>query len=610
MIVRSSTRCVAMPRSSMHAAACWASVAPQAFCRLVAFAMVACLLGCDQNPSAGLPRSDAERKEAEPEATHGSLAKSLSSAIALEWREDALAPCLYRNGSEHQLFALPETTGGGLAVLDFDRDGRMDVFSAGGGYPDLENRVLKGYPGALCRGLEGMRFASVSLRARVDLSSIYNAAIAVADYDADGFDDVLVTGYSGLQFLKNQGDGTFASLPCPEMGLVDQLWSSSAAFFDADQDGLLDLYVVHYADWSFDNNPNCSSLKGDGSQELQQYHCGPREFKGLPDSLFKNLGDGTFLDVTEGSGLEHSLRGLSVVAADLDGDLDVDLYVCNDVDPNLLYRNDGDFHFTEIGRRSGVACNDIGTPEGSMGIAVGDYNSDGKFDLWVTNYQNEIGALYRNNGNLLFTYASHAARIAATDEASVGWGTAFCDIDADGDEDLVVVNGHIEMRANGSSYDQRPQVLENMDGKWFRLVPSQVSKYLSTPQPSRSLAMADFDRDGKMDFVASRVNLDPALVLNQTPTTGSYLAVRLVGTQSNRNAIGAVARLNIAERTWVRQLVGGGSYAGTSDYLIHFGIPASHAALAGTLTIRWPSGKEQTLAVDRLNQEWLLVEGE
>ena len=541
-------------------------------------------------------------------------ATSATNSIAVHMHEGALPGSLYRNGSELGNMFLPETTGGGIAALDYDLDGRPDILSAGGGAPDVPSKTMRGFPGALFRNQTGFVFKSVSEPSRLDLSATYNCAIAVADYDADGFPDVLTTGYSGLQLFHNCGDGTLELVTAPTLessgpgiGLEDSQWSSAAAFFDANNDGLLDLYVAHYANWSFDNNPICKVPAGPGSSESVTDYCGPREFKGLTDAMFENRGDGTFTNISGAVGIDETLRGLGIMAADFDGDRDVDIYVSNDVDPNLLYRNDGDFHFTEVARRSGVACNDSGIPEGSMGIALGDYNLDGKLDLWVTNYQNEVNALYKNNGNLFFTYASNTARISPTDEASVGWGTAFVDMELDGDEDLVVANGHIETRAIGSAFDQRPQILDNIDGKFFRLVPRD-GNYLAVPQPSRAVAMADFNRDGLLDYAVSRLNMDAALVENRSKRLGKYIVVRLIGTSSNRDAIGTSVRLDAGGKSWVRQRFGGGSYAATGESLVHFGVPAAAATSSPAMTIDWPSGKSQTVTLDGWDRDILVVE--
>ncbi|MBU6238098.1 MAG: VCBS repeat-containing protein [Planctomycetes bacterium] len=576
----------------------------------VAFGLLS-LSSCNTQPSSD--KSQQQQRQdgvSTAKATPPSSDSQDSSRIRVDWLKDALGGCIYRNGSEQQHYFLPETTGGGIAAFDYDRDGRIDIAAAGGGYPVPSERAMKGYPGSLMRCVEKMRFTDAKSYARMDLSEIYNAAIAIGDWDADGFSDLLATGYSGLQLLRNQGDGTFEKMPNPRSGLVDSLWSSSAVWFDADGDGLLDLYVAHYADWSYENDPKCSAPKESGSQEVVPDYCGPRAYKGLPDTLFANQGDGTFNDITKSAGIADSLRGLGIIVADLDGDRDADIYVANDVDPNLLYRNDGGFKFTEMARRSGVACNDVGIPEGSMGIALADYNGDGRFDLWVTNYQNEIGALYRSSGNMLFSYASQSARIPATDQGAVGWGTAFADMDLDGKEDIFIVNGHVELHANGSSFEQRPQILHNIDRKYFRLVSRDESEFLSTPQSARSLAMADFNDDGRMDFAVSRLNTEAVLVTNRTETDGLYLKVRLAGTRSNRDGIGTTVRMLVGEQTYLRQLVGGGTYAGTNDSVLHFGVPASLSAEKPQLTILWPSGIEQKVEVDGWNQELLVVEQE
>lgn len=579
-------------------------------CGLAIALMLLSLSGCDPQPSNDAVNSQlldsSKTSKAMPQANDSQA----STRIRVDWIKGALAGCIYRNGSEQQLHFLPETTGGGIAIIDYDRDGRLDIVAAGGGYPVTSEKAMLGYPGSLMRSFGNLRFSSMESNARMDLSEIYHAAIAIGDWDADGFSDLLATGYSGLQLLRNQGDGTFEKIPTMQIGLADSLWSASAAWLDADGDGLLDLYVAHYADWSYEHNPKCNSPKESGSTEQVSDYCGPRQYRGLADSLFANRGDGTFSDVSESAGISDTLRGLGVLAADLDGDRDTDLYVANDVDPNLLYRNDGGFHFTEMARRSGVACNDVGIPEGSMGIALGDFNRDGRFDLWVTNYQNEIGALYRASGNLLFSYASHGARIPLTDEGAVGWGTAFADMDLDGNEDIVIVNGHVELHSNGSTFEQRPQILQNVERKYFRLTSRDDSDFLSTPQSARSLAMADLNDDGRMDFVVSRINTEAVLVTNRTETDGAYLKVRLVGTRSNRDAIGTTARINSGTEILVRQIVGGGTYAGTNDSVIHFGIPASGSKDKPQLTILWPSGIEQKVEVDGWNQELLIVEQE
>jgi hypothetical protein len=288
--------------------------------------------------------------------------------------------------------------------------------------------------------------------------------------------------------------------------------------------------------------------------------------------------------------------------------------VSNDVEPNLLFRNDGGFQWTELGRRAGVATNDQGRAEGSMGIALGDFNNDLKFDLWVTNYADEFNALYRGTGRLSFAYATNAARITSTDEQSVGWGTAMCDLELDGDEDIVVINGHLERYS--PNHSQRPHLLENIEGKRFA-ISAKDSPFFDTPQDGRGLAVGDLNRDGLVDLVVTRINASCALVENGSIPQGDYLSVRLVGQVSNRDAVAAVATLSVGDRSWIRQRVGGGSYASTNDSALHFGIPrfegvggdlVSSRGRSGTLKVDWPSGQTSLIEITEFNGELLVVE--
>lgn len=523
-------------------------------------------------------------------------AKFLFSELELE-----LPNSQFLDGSEANLFSLVETTGGGSALFDYDADGQLDLLTAGGGWIDTENRRLPGHQGALFRHLGNFNFQPSTSQACINLSKSYHSAILAGDYDNDGFTDFLATGFHGLQWFHNQGDGTFESVPMTD----ENVWSSSAAFADLDSDGDLDLYVVHYANWSFENNPTCPSQ----SDPNRRDYCGPSDFQGIPDSVYENTGDGHFkLHSPDGVSIP-ALRGLGVLAADLDGDRKTDLYVTNDVEPNLLYQNHAPFQWTELGRRAGVATNDQGRAEGSMGIALGDYNNDSRFDLWVTNYADEFCALYRGTGPMTFAYASNATRIPATDEQSVSWGTAMHDLDLDGDEDILVINGHLERYA--TYHDQRPQLLENHQGSRFSLA-ALDSPFFQKPIAGRGLATGDLNRDGLVDLAVTRIGKPIALVRNDsrslTSTPNAFLRVRLVGCTSNRDAIGTVAKLTIDKQSWIRQATSGASYASTCENVLHFGIPHTHIDKPTTLEVFWPSGQNSKLTIEKLNAEVLVIE--
>jgi hypothetical protein len=552
----------------------------------------------------GCSGSHVEKEEREVTNAIRGDQPNASPHIRFEEIPNALPGSEFLDGSELGGFALPETTGGGIAVFDYDRDGRMDVCCAGGGAIDMANRSVHGRPGSLFRNRTPFRFDSVAVLSHVDMSSLYSSAILAADFDNDGFVDLTVAGFANLLMFRNMGDGTFEQLP----GIDAEAgrWSSAGAYFDADQDGDLDLYVVHYADWGFDKHPFCPSR----NDAQQQDYCGPTDFLGLPDGFYINEGDGRWRDASLSMGSEVASRGLGVLAADLDGDRDTDLYVANDVEPNLLFRNDGlnrdgQIDWREVGIQSGAANGGSGKPEGSMGIAMGDFNRDGRFDIWVTNYERELNAMYRNEGKMVFSYVSHTTRIGTTDEQAVGWGTAFMDVDLDGYEDLLVVNGHLEKYA--PYHLQRPQLLLNQLGQTFRLT-ANVGTFFDTPMAGRGVALSDFDSDGRLDFCVTRIAAPHAMVRNTSTVVGSSLGVRLIGTRSNREAIGAVATLKIGNETQIRQVIGGGSYASTSDRLLHFGIPNAMQSMSGTLVIQWPSGFDQEIPIDHWNQSLVIVE--
>lgn len=508
-------------------------------------------------------------------------------------------PHLYQSGSVDQQTTILESLGGGVGVIDFDLDGLADLFFTGGGR--LTNEVVSGQPGQLFQNRGDWNFTPVGEQAVVSEANHYSHGAFVTDYDEDGFPDILVTGYGGLTLFRNQGDGTFTSIPSEQSGLEDTSWSSAAAWGDFNQDGFLDIYVGHYVDWSFENHPICPSAQDPEIREI----CSPRQFQSLNDMVYLSNGDGTFREATAEANLRPGGKCLGVVSLDIDRDGDCDLYVANDTTNNFLYLNDGQGRFEEVGELSGVALDDHGIPNGSMGVDAGDFNQDGQFDLWVANYESEAFALYRQSRDALFTFVSHVQGIRAIESDFVGFGTLFTDADLDGDEDLFVTNGHVILHPTLAPRKQLPLVLENTGTQFNRLQWPQ-SHVLGQPHEGRGLAQADLDRDGDPDLIYAHVDETPLVLENRVESAGTSLVVRLIGTTGPRTAIGAVVEVETEQATRVRTIKGGGSYLSTSENVLFFGIP--NGETAKRIRVQWSSGEETLIALETLDKEITIVE--
>ncbi len=506
----------------------------------------------------------------------------------------------YHDGQEAEHFAILESLGGGVALCDFDLDGRNDLFfPGGGGYSN--DYVPLGLPGALFRNVDTWKFVNVSPLAGLDTAGHYSHGAAAADFDSDGFPDLLITGYGGLTLFHNQGDGTFTEQTAAAR-LTDTLWSSSAAWADFDGDGDLDLYIAHYVDWSPTNDRHCTSPS---EKNEPREICSPRWFKGLSDTLYFSNGDGTFRNGSVEGGLRQSGpdddgqdKGLGVVAADVDLDGDIDVYIGNDTVPNFFYMNDGG-HLTEIALKSGTALSDRGIPDGSMGVDIVDFNLDGRPDIWVANYERESIALYRqekngkNPGDVFFTHVSQMTGITNVGGIYVGWGTAFFDFDRDGDEDALVSNGHVIRFPANSEVAQLPLLLENLAGKRFQNVAPIAGDYLASKHRGRGLAVGDLDGDGRVDAVLSNINDPVAVLANETPDANHWIAIHLIGRDSNRDAIGAFVKVKTSSGQQLHLVKGGSSYASTSDRTLHFGLGG--ATQVDAIEIHWPKGQVQLL---------------
>ncbi len=515
------------------------------------------------------------------------IAKVPTVASFADVTKRATVSFTYRNGQESGHFAILESLGGGVGMTDYDNDGDLDLLVPGGGEYRTDKEIVGLSPG-LFRNEGGWRFSARAGEAGIESAPWYSHGAAAGDFDNDGFTDILITGYGGLLLFQNQGDGTYRQI-ARDAGLTDSLWSSSAAWGDVNGDGNPDLYVAHYVDWSPDNNPVC-----DGPEANLREVCPPRRFEPLPDVFYQSNGDGTFTDVSATIPLRNDGKGLGVLMADVDLDGHLDIYVANDTVANFLYRNKGDGHLEDASIRSGTSLSDSGTPDGSMGVDAGDYNLDGQPDLWVSNYERESFALYRNEGNFFFQHVSRSTQVTAVGGLAVGWGTVFIDFDRDGDEDVFVSNGHVIRYPKNAPIRQPPLLFQNDSGKQFQNVAPVAGQYMRTPHMGRGVAAGDLDNDGDQDLAVSMVN-EPMAVLSNESGTNNAMVIRLIGIQSSRDAVGALIRVQVApdQPQMIRLVKSGGSYASSSDPRQFFGLGQATSVVA--VEICWPSGIIQSL---------------
>lgn len=490
---------------------------------------------------------------------------------------------------------LPETQGSGCALLDYDGDGLLDLFLVNGGLtPDSPVVPLTGH--RLYRNLGGWKFEDVTRKSGIRTTKDYGMGVAAGDYDNDGHSDLYLTRFGANSLYRNNGDGTFSDV-AREAGVGAGGWSTSAAFFDFDRDGYLDLYVVRYLDYRYEQAPYCAE------KNVRSY-CHPKNFSGVPDKLYRNLGNGRFQDVSEASGIANREgKGLGVVAADFDDDGWMDLYVANDTTRNFLYRNNRNGTFSDVTLASGTGYSPEGDAEAGMGVDAADYDGDGLLDIAVTNYDLETNALYRNEGKWLFSDERWPAGLAKTDRLLLGFGTAFFDFDNDGDQDLLIVNGHVldnaEQVRDEIRYLQPLQLLNNQQGRFSEN--PQFAEYASgLLRAGRALSLGDIDNDGDLDALVSNSGQQPTLLQNRAGSRQNWLLLKLVGTRSNRDGIGARVVAITDKGKQVAQVRGGRSYLSASDNRIHMGFADSR--LIREIRIQWPNGTEQVLQAVNTNQ--------
>jgi enediyne biosynthesis protein E4 len=534
--------------------------------------------------------------------------KRVDDPMIAEFRDDADAAGLrfiYDNGHTSRRPAPPEAMGGGVGLLDFDGDGWLDVYLVQGGpFPSGQAKSQDG--DRLFRNKRDGAFEDVTQRSGLAaLGRGYGHGVAVGDYDNDGQPDVFVTRWRSYALYRNKGDGTFDDVTLTAGLDGDRDWPTSAVFADLDRDGDLDLYVCHYLAYDETNPRLCSH-----PDSPARHDCNPLDFDARPDHVFRNDG-GRFVDVTEAAGLTESTgRGLGVVAADFDGDDLIDLYVANDMSANYLYRNTGGFKFEEVGVVAGAAASAEGGYKAGMGIACGDLDGDGKIDLAVTNYYGESTTFYRNLGAGRFADHSDAIDIRAPTRLLLGFGITFADIDNDGRLDVLSANGHV--------IDPRPRFpwMMPLQSLWMgpngRLVDvsSRAGALFQPIHLGRGLAAGDLDNDGRVDALAVCQNEPLVYLHNQArrQLTGHFLVVRLEGTRSNRDGVGATVTVECGQRRWVAPRTGGGSFQSANDPRLHFGLGPT--TKIDRVEVRWPTGKVDRHMGLEVDTGYLIREGD
>ena len=509
-------------------------------------------------------------------------------------REAGLTAVTTYGGEKTNKYLL-ETTGCGVAMLDYDNDGNIDLFFVNG-------TTLEGFPPGkeptshLYRNRGNGTFEDVTAKAGLALAGWGQGACA-GDYDNDGYPDLYVTFWGQNRLFHNRGNGTFEDVTS-SAGLIapgtKPRWGAGCAFLDFDRDGLLDLFAANYIDFDLKTAPVPDS--GLCRYKGVPVACGPPGLNGGKNVLYRNKGHGVFEDVSEQSGITKAAGtyGLGVSTLDFDNDGWIDLYVANDSNPSTLYRNKRDGTFEDIAVPAGCAYSQDGKPQAGMGLALGDYDRDGTIDIFKTNFAGDTSTLYANSGDGLCQDRTFASGIGLNTRW-LGWGVGFLDLDLDGWLDLFLVNGHVypevEQIKTEAGYRQRKVVYRNLRNGRFEDVSERLGPPVTTPHAGRGAAFGDIDNDGDVDVAVNNVHEPPNLYRLDTSRTASWTELKLVGTTSNRSAIGARVRIVIGSTTLVREVRGGGSYYSQNDLRVQAGL--GDAARIDRVEVRWPNGNEE-----------------
>ena len=508
---------------------------------------------------------------------------NVARAAGLDFKQDS-------TGTEEKYYL--ETMGTGVGWIDYDQDGLLDLYLVQSAATDLY-KPLRPLRSALYRNNGDGTFTDVTEKAGVGAAGLYGQGVAVGDIDNDGFPDLYVTGYGRANLFHNNGDGTFTDVTA-KAGVADLGgWSTSAGWFDYDKDGYLDLLVCNYIEWTPKNNIWC----GEHRPGYRAY-CHPDNYRGQRLKLYHNNHDGTFTDVSEKSGVGiPEAKGMGVVLADFNNDGWTDIAVANDTWPNFLLLNNHDGTFRDISFSSGVAASEDGKFEAGMGIDAADVDGDGYLDLYVTHLDFELNRLYHNNHDETFDDATNSSGIGNKANSLSGVATKFLDYDNDGWPDICQLNGamvdNVKLYHSEVSYEEPLLMFRNLGQGKFEKVSEQLGADFIHPVAGRGLAVADFDNDGDVDLAVNSRGDFPELLRNDGGNANHWLEVKLIGTKSNRDGVGAVLKLTSEGITHIEQAKGGMSYMSAQDPRIHFGL--GRRKTIESLEITWPSG-----AVDKL----------
>jgi len=499
---------------------------------------------------------------------------------------------------------LPETMGSGVCFIDYDNDGWQDIFLVNSmDWP--EHKTGKSFPALYHNNHDGT-FTDVTQQAGLAIES-YGLGCTVGDYDNDGYDDLYLTTLGSNHLFHNLGNGKFADVTA-KAGVASPGFSASAVWFDYDNDGKLDLFVTHYIEWSIEKDQYCTL------DNKNKSYCTPQTYKGESSRLYHNKGNGVFEDVTKQAGLlDPTSKALGVALLDYDNDGWMDLFVSNDTEPNKLYHNNHDGTFTDVGVTVGVAFSDSGRVRAGMGTDAADFDGSGFPSLVIGNFTNESMSLYKNDGSGLFTDESLRSGISQMTSQSLTFGCFFMDYDLDGLLDIVAANGHVSddiaVVQPTLRYAQPVGIYRNIGNRKFEDVSAKLGRAIQKPVVARGMAYADYDNDGDLDLVITANNGPARLLRNENANQNDVLRVRLIGTKSNRDAIGAKVTLTTSSGALARMVKGGSSYLSQSELPLTFGLGKPGSTRIVRMQIVWPSGRKDSIADIKPNHFVTIQEG-